>query len=239
MVRLGTRKINCNLRTDPTKHSRGLAHVLPTDQGRRPHVMYKRETTEYDTEYMAEAQRGPQHHLDFRGFLGSLRHYTALATFPGRSVLSGRFRLRHRLPVDLQPDSTERSETYLRAIFLRRSASVDWSPHRDRHGLEPSIRESADVAVGRIRRDGERPVAKQIPLTCGRINCQTPWRPPASVVLANSWPRDATVLAKLRRITAIWPTSRRSGKYHRKYQTTSRSQQTNYSMVITCGPTGL
>jgi hypothetical protein len=53
MVRLGTRKINCNLRTDPTKHSRGLAHVLPTDQGRRPHVMYKRETTEYDTEYMA------------------------------------------------------------------------------------------------------------------------------------------------------------------------------------------
>jgi hypothetical protein len=31
----GIRKINCNVGTDSTKHPRGLAHVLPTNQERR------------------------------------------------------------------------------------------------------------------------------------------------------------------------------------------------------------
>ena len=75
----------------------------------------------------------------------------------------------------LEPDSSERSEAYLRAILLslnrsivpdRRpfgSSSVEWSPSRDYYNLEPPVRKPCDVTVGRIRRNAGQGVAEPVP----------------------------------------------------------------------------
>ena len=63
--------------------------------------MYKRETMEYDTEYMKKYDDDLNTTLIFVRFITSLYRYTALTLTisSGRSVLRGKLGLRHRRPV--------------------------------------------------------------------------------------------------------------------------------------------
>ena len=64
------------------------------------YTMYKRETTEYDTEHMQKYDEDLNTTLIFVRFCVTFCHrHTALTTFSGRSVLRGQLRLRHRRPI--------------------------------------------------------------------------------------------------------------------------------------------
>ena len=63
------------------------------------YTMYKRETMEYDTEYMQKYNEDLNTTLIFVRFTRSVYHHTALTTFPGWSVLRGQLCLRYRRPV--------------------------------------------------------------------------------------------------------------------------------------------
>jgi hypothetical protein len=129
---------------------------------------------EYNAEYMVKHNEDLST-LGFRAFMRSLHHYTALTSFPGRSVLGSQLRLRYRRRV--QPPARfhrmvrslpsrnppEPQPIHCSRRNLHPSASVEWSPRRDRHDLKPSIRESADVAVGRVRRNGGQTVSEPTP----------------------------------------------------------------------------
>ena len=100
-----------------------------------PHLdfftMYKRETTEYDTEYMKKYNEDLNTTLIFAGFL----------PFPPRACHSADLILQAGLfsavssafIIDVQsklgPDSSERSEAYLRAILLSLNRSVAPDEH--------------------------------------------------------------------------------------------------------------
>ena len=58
------------------------------------YTMYKRETMEYDTEYMQKYSEDLNTTLIFVRFC-TFRHRTALTALSGRSVLRGQFCLRH------------------------------------------------------------------------------------------------------------------------------------------------
>ena len=94
-------------------------------------MIINQETVEHDTEYMQfEVPQGHQHHLDLRASMQSLSRCTALTAFIGWSVLCGHC---SAFVIDVQsklePDSAERSEAYLRAIFLILDQSI--SPNED------------------------------------------------------------------------------------------------------------
>jgi len=64
------------------------------------YTMYKRETVEYDTEYMRNRNEDLNATLIFVRFRVPSYRCTALTIFTGWSILRGQLRLRHRRPVE-------------------------------------------------------------------------------------------------------------------------------------------
>jgi len=64
------------------------------------YTMYKRETMEYDTEYMQKYNEDLNTTLIFVGFCVPSIHCAALTAFSGWAVLGSQLCLRHRHPVE-------------------------------------------------------------------------------------------------------------------------------------------
>ena len=104
--------------------------------------MYKRETAEYDTEYMQKHDEDLNTTLIFVRFLHSRYHCTMPTTFLGRSVHCGQVRLHHRRPVGplarlqrtirstLPRDSPQSQPIHCPQRRPCRSASVECPPPR-------------------------------------------------------------------------------------------------------------
>jgi len=146
------------------------------------YTMYKRETMEYDTDYMQKYNEDLNTTLIFVRSYASFCLHTLLTTFSGRSVLRSQLSLRHSRPVEartrsqrtlgnLSPsDSPQPQPIYRPRRRPRRSSSMEWASHRDCRNLGPVIRESAHVTVGSIRRDARQAVAEPVPPTYRRID---------------------------------------------------------------------
>ena len=140
------------------------------------YTMYKRETVEYDTEYMQKYNEDLNTTLIFVRF--RVPHYhIALTTFSGRFVLGSQLRLRHRYPIQARarPHRTFRGlppgdpphPQSIRHSRRRpyRTPSVEWSPCGDYRDLRPAVCKPSDVPVGRIRRNVGKAMAEPLPPT--------------------------------------------------------------------------
>jgi len=151
------------------------------------YTMYKRETMEYDTDYMQKYNEDLNTTLIFVRPCTTSYRYILLTTVPGRFVLRSQLRIRHRCPIEaragsqrtvgnLSPsDSPHPQPIHCSRRRPRCSPSVEWGPNRDCYNLGPVICEPPDVAVGRIRRNAGQAVAKPVPSTHRRIYGRAVW----------------------------------------------------------------
>ena len=167
------------------------------DTGRDFYTMYKRETMEYDTEYMQKYNEDLNTTLIFVS-LHISHHYITLNIFAGRSVLRSQLRLRHRRPVEpparlrrtvrsLPPSNPLQPQPVCRS--RRRpygSSSMEWSPCRGYRRYGSPVRKPSNVVVGRIRRNAGQAMVESVPPTRRRIDGRTVWRPSARI----RWPRE-------------------------------------------------
>ena len=129
--------INRDPRTDFGQHPGGPTNLLPTDQSEDPHLdfytMYKGEATEYDTEYMKKYNEDLNTNLIFVCFRFPLGQSINLLYLQAGlfSAVSSAFVI--VVQSRLEPDPSERSEAYLRAIFL----SLNRSTAPDEHPAAP------------------------------------------------------------------------------------------------------
>ena len=128
------------------------------------YTMYKRETTEYDTEYMQKHNEDLNTTLIFVRFCATFHNNITLTTSVGWSVLRSQLRLRHRRPIEpparfwptvrsLPPSDSPHPQSIHCPQRSPHSPSMEWSCQRDRHNLRPPVRESSDVAPGRVCRN--------------------------------------------------------------------------------------
>ena len=128
------------------------------------YTMYNREATEYDVEYMKNlAQRGPQYYSRFcrsRRPLGRQKcsPHPQAGLF---SAVSSAFTI--DVQSKLEPDSGDRSETYLRAILLSLNRSI--APAEQPNNLKHPICESLNVALSLVCDDFGQAVAEPLPPT--------------------------------------------------------------------------
>ena len=134
------------------------------------YTMYKRETTEYDTEYIQKYNEDLNTTLIFVRFCNDLTA-AVLTPFLGRSILRGQLRLRHRRPIQTRTrprravrsippsDPPQPQPFHSPRRDSRRSSDLEWSTPRNHHNLGSPIRKPIDVDVGRIRRDVGQAVA--------------------------------------------------------------------------------
>jgi hypothetical protein len=158
------------------------------------YTMYKRETMEYDTEYMNKYNEDLNTTLIFVSSGVPFVNPSHLPGFPAGlfSAVSSAFVI--AIQPELQPDPSQQSEAYLRAILLTLNPSISpdehpaappaWSgppPPRDHHDSGSFIRKFVDVTVGRIRCDVGQTVVEQIPPSHWWI-CNRTLRRPATQV---------------------------------------------------------
>ena len=149
------------------------------------YTMYKRETTEYDTEYMQKYNEDLNTTLIFVRLSTTFGRYIALTVLLGRSVLGCQLRLRHRRPVE----TPARSHRTIRSLppshspqprpihcprrKSHRSQTVGWPSKRDHYSLGPLVCESSDVVASRIRRNVGKAVVESVHPTCRRVDGRT------------------------------------------------------------------
>jgi len=137
------------------------------------YTMYKRETTEYDTEYMQKYNEDLNTTLIFVRFCVPFIS-VELTTSSGWSVLRRQLRLRHRRPIQApaRPRRTVRSlpprnSPQPQPICCsgrrpRHSPVVERSPHGDNHNLRPHVCKPSDVAACRVCRDAGQAVVEPV-----------------------------------------------------------------------------
>ena len=138
------------------------------------YTMYKREATEYDTEYINKYNEDLNTTLIFVSF-STLPPDQDLHTSSGRSVLRSQFCFRHRCPVEararfrrtvgsLSPcDPPQPQPVYCAQRRPYSPPCMEWTPHRNHYNLEPPICKPFNVAVGRVCRNIGQAVAEPLP----------------------------------------------------------------------------
>jgi len=151
------------------------------------YTMYKRETMEYNTEYMQKYDEDLNTTLIFVRFCFPSCCYVTLTTSSGWSFLRRQLCLRHRRSVQasagprrtvgsLPPCNPPQSQPIHRSRRRPcRSPSVEWPAHRDYHNLEPPLRKFVDVSLGCVRRYAGQTMAEPVPPPYGWINDRTVW----------------------------------------------------------------
>ena len=135
------------------------------------YTMYKRETMEYDTEYMQKYNEDLNTTLIFVRSLVPSSVYSIdpiprlvyfLRSAPPSSSTSNRTSslIPMNNPKSTYAQSSSASTHPLSQAKSHRSPSVEWSSRRDRHNLGPSVCQPSDVAVGRICCDAGQTVAE-------------------------------------------------------------------------------
>ena len=129
------------------------------------YTMYKREATEYDTEYMKKYNEDLNTTLIFVMFCYLPDFRLVLTNSSGRSVLRSQFGFRHRCPVEARARCRRavrslppRNPSQPRSIHRARrtpcsSPRMGRSSYRSRNNLGPTVCEPFDVAAGCIRRN--------------------------------------------------------------------------------------
>ena len=151
------------------------------------YAMYKKEATEYDTEYVKKYDEDLNTTLIFVSCMSSTPT-SYLTVLVGGSVLCCQFRFRYRRPLG----TTTRSERAIRSSppcnpphpqsicrpkrIPYRSTRPRESPQRDCHRHRTHVRESPDLAARRVRRDVGQAMAQPVPAACGWINDRALWR---------------------------------------------------------------
>jgi len=157
------------------------------------YTMYKRETVDYDTDYLQKHNEDLDTTLIFVCFCAPFITYSIDDIL--RQVCSPR-----SAPPSLSTSNRNSSQTLVNgrkptseqfsSVSTDPSSPVKTPPHpqcgvdpprRDRHNLRPAIREFADVTVGRIRRNAWQTVADPVSPTRWRIDGRTLWRPPVQI----------------------------------------------------------
>jgi len=147
------------------------------------YTTYKREATEYDTEYMQNYNGDLDTTLilvRFRDDLVTL----VLTPFIGRSILGGQLRRRHRHPIQtrarprrmvgsIPPSNPPQHQPFhppssqaRNPLFLRTGGSTS----RDHHNLVSPVYKSTAVAICRIRHDAWQIVVERISQARWRIH---------------------------------------------------------------------
>ena len=145
------------------------------------YTMYKRETTEYDTQYIEKYNEDLNTTLIFVRFYVLTLLSAVFTVISGWPVLNSQLRIhylhpapaptRFRRPVPSLPPRDPPHPQPIPFPTRRplRSPNLEWSPLGDHYDFGSSLRKSFDVAIGRFRRDARKTVVDQISPTRWRI----------------------------------------------------------------------
>ena len=152
--------------------------------------MYKREATEYDTDYVKKYDEDLNTTLIFvRSPSCALTNHLTCLVLAGGSVFCRQLGVRHRCP--LKPptrseppvrDPPPRHPPYSQSVRHprrdpRRPTRSERSASRDCHCHKSHVRESPDLAAGRIRRNVGKTMAKPVLAQFGRVDDRALWGP--------------------------------------------------------------
>ena len=156
------------------------------------YTMYKRESAEYDTDYVKKYDEDLNTTLIFVRYLSFFWSTTSLNS-TGRPVLCRQLGLRNRRPFEsptrsqptisrTPPSHPPHSQPICHSRRdPHRPARSGRSSERDRNYDVPDVCEPPDIAVGGIHRNAGEAVVEPLPAAFWRVGYRALWRPPAEM----------------------------------------------------------